>query len=132
MKKKPSRQPRPGLRGEITYGGPQGTFGRHPQQLVPTCRRWTTGPPLPWTPTPVNPEYVVHALDGKLPDNVILSADSGSAANRYARHLRLRGNMRGSLSGTLATMGPGVPYAIGAKSALPDRPSPWSATGPCR
>ncbi|GFN09951.1 thiamine pyrophosphate-requiring protein [Streptomyces microflavus] len=72
---------------------------------------------------PINPEYVVHALDGKLPDDVILTADSGSAANWYARHLRLRGRMRGSLSGTLATMGPGVPYAIGAKFAHSDRPA---------
>jgi pyruvate dehydrogenase (quinone) len=72
---------------------------------------------------PVNPEYVVHALDGLLPDDAIVTADSGSAANWYARHLRLRGRMRGSLSGTLATMGPGVPYAIGAKFAHPDRPA---------
>ncbi|MFD4999175.1 thiamine pyrophosphate-requiring protein [Streptomyces buecherae] len=72
---------------------------------------------------PLNPEYVVHALDAVLPDDVILTADSGSAANWYARHLRLRGAMRGSLSGTLATMGPGVPYAIGAKFAHPDRPA---------
>ncbi|MFD9635802.1 thiamine pyrophosphate-requiring protein [Streptomyces violascens] len=72
---------------------------------------------------PINPEYVVHALDGLLPDDVILAADSGSAANWYARHLRMRGSMRGSLSGTLATMGPGVPYVIGAKFAHPDRPA---------
>ncbi|GGT46056.1 thiamine pyrophosphate-requiring protein [Streptomyces purpureus] len=72
---------------------------------------------------PINPEYVVHALDGLLPDDVILAADSGSAANWYARHLRLRGDMRGSLSGTLATMGSGVPYVIGAKFARPDRPA---------
>ncbi|MCK7624393.1 thiamine pyrophosphate-requiring protein [Streptomyces sp. RS10V-4] len=72
---------------------------------------------------PINPEYVVHALDAQLPDDVILSSDSGSAANWYARHLRMRGRMRGSLSGTLATMGPGVPYAIGAKFAHPDRPA---------
>ncbi|SDN17570.1 thiamine pyrophosphate-requiring protein [Actinacidiphila guanduensis] len=72
---------------------------------------------------PVNPEYVVHALDALLPDDVMLSADSGSSANWYARHLRIRGAMRGSLSGTLATMGPGVPYAIGAKFAHPDRPA---------
>ncbi|MEU1214597.1 thiamine pyrophosphate-requiring protein [Streptomyces sp. NPDC005791] len=71
---------------------------------------------------PVNPEYVVHALDALLPDDVILAADSGSAANWYARHLRMRGSMRGSLSGTLATMGPGVPYLIGAKFAHPGRP----------
>ncbi|MFJ5262481.1 thiamine pyrophosphate-requiring protein [Streptomyces sp. NPDC088387] len=72
---------------------------------------------------PINPEYVVHELDALLPQDVILSADSGSAANWYARHLRLRGDMRGSLSGTLATMGPGVPYAIGAKFAHGDRPA---------
>ncbi|EFL13161.1 thiamine pyrophosphate-requiring protein [Streptomyces sp. C] len=72
---------------------------------------------------PVNPEYVVHALDGLLPGDVMLTADSGSAANWYARHLRFRDGMRGSLSGTLATMGPGVPYAIGAKFAHPGRPA---------
>ncbi|MEU6331207.1 thiamine pyrophosphate-requiring protein [Streptomyces sp. NPDC047049] len=72
---------------------------------------------------PINPEYVVHALDALLPDDVILAADSGSAANWYARHLRMRGTMRGSLSGTLATMGPGVPYVIGAKFAHPERPA---------
>ncbi|MFF0033926.1 thiamine pyrophosphate-requiring protein [Streptomyces avermitilis] len=70
---------------------------------------------------PINPEYVVHAVDALLPDNVILAADSGSSANWYARHIRMRGAMRGSLSGTLATMGPGVPYVIGAKFAHPDR-----------
>ncbi|MFF9644968.1 thiamine pyrophosphate-requiring protein [Kitasatospora aureofaciens] len=72
---------------------------------------------------PINPEYAIHALDHLLPDDVMVTADSGSAANWYARHLRFRGRMRGSLSGTLATMGPGVPYAIGAKFAHPDRPA---------
>ena len=64
-----------------------------------------------------------HELSPRLPDDAIVTADSGSAANWYARHLRIRGDMRGSLSGTLATMGPGVPYAIGAKFAHPDRPA---------
>ncbi|MDX6345495.1 MAG: hypothetical protein QOF84_285 [Streptomyces sp.] len=72
---------------------------------------------------PINPEYVAHALDPQLPDDVMLSSDSGSVANWYARHLRMRGSMRASLSGTLATMGCGVPYAIGAKFAHPDRPA---------
>ncbi|MFI8084431.1 thiamine pyrophosphate-requiring protein [Kitasatospora sp. NPDC086009] len=72
---------------------------------------------------PLNPEHVVHALDALLPENAMIAADSGSAANWYARHLRMRGTMRGSLSGTLATMGPGVPYLIGAKFAHPDRPA---------
>ncbi|MFF4665709.1 thiamine pyrophosphate-requiring protein [Streptomyces sp. NPDC001279] len=72
---------------------------------------------------PVNPEYVVHCADALLPDDLMLAADSGSGANWYARHLRLRGRMRGSLSGTLATMGPGVPYVIGAKFVHPERPA---------
>jgi pyruvate dehydrogenase (quinone) len=72
---------------------------------------------------PVNPMRIFHELSLQLPDNAIIAADSGSAANWYARHLRFRGDMRGSLSGTLATMGPGVPYVIGAKWAHPDRPA---------
>ncbi|MFI5658586.1 thiamine pyrophosphate-requiring protein [Streptomyces sp. NPDC051684] len=71
---------------------------------------------------PINPEHVARALDPLLPDDTILTSDSGSAANWYARHITMRGTMRGSLSGTLATMGCGVPYAIGAKYAHPDRP----------
>ncbi|MEX2980527.1 thiamine pyrophosphate-requiring protein [Streptomyces sp. C36] len=71
---------------------------------------------------PVNPEHVARALSPLLPDDAILTSDSGSVANWYARHITLRGTMRGSLSGTLATMGCGVPYAIGAKFAHPDRP----------
>ncbi|QRP49743.1 thiamine pyrophosphate-requiring protein [Amycolatopsis sp. FDAARGOS 1241] len=71
---------------------------------------------------PVNPMAVVSELSRRLPDNAIVTADSGSSTNWYARNLRIRGTMRGSLSGTLATMGPGVPYAIGAKFAHPDRP----------
>jgi pyruvate dehydrogenase (quinone) len=72
---------------------------------------------------PVNPIRIVSELSARLPDNAIVAADSGSVANWYGQHLRLRGNMRGSLSGTLATMGPAVPYAIGAKWAHPDRPT---------
>ena len=71
---------------------------------------------------PINPEQVFHELSPRLPDDAIVAADSGSAANWYARHIRMRGDMRGSLSGTLATMGPGVPYVIGAKYGNPSRP----------
>ncbi|MFF3208281.1 thiamine pyrophosphate-requiring protein [Streptomyces sp. NPDC002962] len=71
---------------------------------------------------PINPEYVARALSPLLPPDAIVTSDSGSVANWYARHLTLRPGMRGSLSGTLATMGCGVPYAIGAKFAHPDRP----------
>jgi pyruvate dehydrogenase (quinone) len=71
---------------------------------------------------PVNPLRLFSELSPQLPDNAIVAADSGSSANWYARNLRFRGNMRGSLSGNLATMGPGVPYGIGAKFGHPDRP----------
>jgi pyruvate dehydrogenase (quinone) len=72
---------------------------------------------------PVNPELVFHELSPRLPEDTMISADSGSGTNWYARHVRMRGQMRGTLSGTLATMGCGVPYAIGAKYAHPDRPA---------
>ncbi|MDE3207155.1 MAG: thiamine pyrophosphate-requiring protein [Acidobacteriota bacterium] len=71
----------------------------------------------------VNPQRLFWELSEQLPDNAIVASDSGSAANWYARHLRFRAGMRGSLSGTLATMGPGVPYVIGAKFAHPERPA---------
>jgi pyruvate dehydrogenase (quinone) len=71
---------------------------------------------------PVNPQLIFHELSKRLPDRAILTSDSGSAANWFARDVRLRAGMQASLSGTLATMGAGVPYAIGAKFAHPDRP----------
>jgi pyruvate dehydrogenase (quinone) len=71
---------------------------------------------------PVNPMRLFHELSVRLPGNAIVAADSGSAANWYARQLKFHGDIRGSLSGTLATMGPGVPYGIGAKFGHPDRP----------
>ncbi len=71
---------------------------------------------------PINPMRLFSELSPQLPSNAIVAADSGSSANWYARILRFRGDIRGSLSGTLATMGPGVPYGIGAKFAAPERP----------
>src|SRR6201994_886612 len=70
---------------------------------------------------PINPERVFWELSPRLPENCILSSDSGSAANWFARDLKIRRGMMASLSGNLATMGPGVPYAIAAKFAWPDR-----------
>jgi pyruvate dehydrogenase (quinone) len=71
---------------------------------------------------PINPLRLFSELSPQLPDNAIVTADSGSSANWYARNLKFRGNIRGSLSGNLATMGPGVPYGIGAKFGHPQRP----------
>jgi pyruvate dehydrogenase (quinone) len=72
---------------------------------------------------PINPQRVFSEASERLPDNAILAADSGSAANWYARNIRMRPGMRGSLSGTLATMGNGVPYVVGAKFGQPHRPA---------
>jgi pyruvate dehydrogenase (quinone) len=71
---------------------------------------------------PVNPQRVVWELSSRLPDNAIVTSDSGSCANWYARDLKMRRGMMASLSGGLASMGAAVPYAIAAKFAHPDRP----------
>lgn len=71
---------------------------------------------------PINPQRVFWELSPRLPDGAILTADSGSGTNWYARDIKLRKGMMASLSGNLATMGCGVPYAIGAKFAFPERP----------
>jgi pyruvate dehydrogenase (quinone) len=72
--------------------------------------------------TPVNPAFLYFELNKRLPDGAIFSADSGSTATWYARYLKFRKGMMGSLSGNLATMGPAVPYAVAAKFAYPERP----------
>ncbi|PRF27657.1 thiamine pyrophosphate-requiring protein [Burkholderia multivorans] len=70
----------------------------------------------------VNPQRAFTELSPRLPDDVILTSDSGSCANWYARDLTMRRGMMGSLSGGLASMGAAVPYAIAAKFAYPLRP----------
>jgi pyruvate dehydrogenase (quinone) len=72
---------------------------------------------------PINPQRLFWELNRHLPDDAILSSDSGSAANWFARDLKLGPTHMASLSGTLATMGPGVPYAIAAKFCHPNRPA---------
>lgn len=71
---------------------------------------------------PINPQRIFWELSPLLPDRCILTADSGSSANWWARDLKLRAGMMASLSGNLATMGCGMPYAVAAKFAHPDRP----------
>lgn len=71
---------------------------------------------------PINPQRIFWELSKHLPDRSILCGDSGSHTNWYARDVKIRRGMMASLSGKLATMGSGVPYAIGAKMAYPDRP----------
>jgi pyruvate dehydrogenase (quinone) len=71
---------------------------------------------------PMNPQRVAHELSNVLPDDAIITADSGSSTNWFARQVKLKRGNLASLSGTLATMVPGVPYAIAAKFAHPQRP----------
>ncbi|HYI25926.1 MAG TPA: thiamine pyrophosphate-requiring protein, partial [Thermomicrobiales bacterium] len=70
---------------------------------------------------PVNPQLHFQALSPRLPDNAMLAADSGSSTVWYARNLLVREGMKASVSGTLATMGCAIPYALAAKLAFPDR-----------
>src|SRR5215203_3785444 len=71
--------------------------------------------------SPINPQRLFWELSPRLPENCILSADSGTAAGLYARDLKIRPGMMASISGNLASMGCGVPYAIAAKCAFPER-----------
>ncbi len=71
---------------------------------------------------PVNPRYVYHLLNERLPSNSIVTADAGSTADWYGHHLKLGPDMRGNLSGSLASMLAAMPYAMAAKFAHPDRP----------
>jgi pyruvate dehydrogenase (quinone) len=70
---------------------------------------------------PLNPQRVFWELSPRLPENAIITADSGSVANWYARDLRIRRGMKASLSGGLASLGAGTPYAVAGKMAYPDR-----------
>ena len=70
---------------------------------------------------PLNPQRVFWELSPRLPERAIVTADSGSAANWYARDLKFRRGMMGSLSGSLASLGAGTPYAVAAKFAYPER-----------
>jgi pyruvate dehydrogenase (quinone) len=94
------------------------------QDIEQEVERWWTilGDRAQVDGEPINPQLVFNELSPRLPDRVILTADSGSATNWWARQLRLREGMKAALSGTLATMCPGVPYALAAKFAYPDRP----------
>ncbi|MGY4508597.1 pyruvate dehydrogenase (quinone) [Bradyrhizobium sp. USDA 3650] len=71
---------------------------------------------------PVNPQLVAWELSPRLPDRAIITSDSGSCANWFARDLKIRRGMTASLSGGLASMGAAVPYALAAKYAHSDRP----------
>jgi pyruvate dehydrogenase (quinone) len=72
--------------------------------------------------TPVNPQRVAVELSSRLPEDAIVTSDSGSCANWYARDVQVKRGMMCSLSGGLASMGAAVPYAIAARLAHRNRP----------
>jgi len=72
---------------------------------------------------PIKPQRVAWELSQIAPDNAIISGDSGTNTSWIARHFMIRGEQKFSCSGTLATMAPGLPYAIAAQVAFPERKS---------
>jgi pyruvate dehydrogenase (quinone) len=70
---------------------------------------------------PINPQRVFWEVSKRLPENCIMTGDSGSVANWYARDIKIRRGMMGSLSGSLASLGAATPYAMAAKMAFPER-----------
>jgi pyruvate dehydrogenase (quinone) len=70
---------------------------------------------------PLNPQLLFHELSPRLPADALLAVDVGSVTYWYARHIRMRAQMQGHLSSTLASMGSAMPYAIAAKVAHPGR-----------
>jgi len=111
------------LRGLLPYLS-QKEDGRWRESIVESVADWwrTLEARALEPAKPVNPQRVVWELSPRLPDDAIITSDSGSCANWYARDLKIRSGMMASLSGGLASMGAAVPYAIAAKFAHGDRP----------
>ena len=70
---------------------------------------------------PIAPQYLAGCINDLAADDAILTCDSGTVATWAARHWTIRGGREFYLSGNLATMAPGLPYAIGIQHAFPDR-----------
>ncbi|MGO1462207.1 MAG: thiamine pyrophosphate-requiring protein [Marinobacter sp.] len=94
------------------------------QTLVKNTHDWweLMGERASQSAKPINPQQVFWSLNQRLPDNALLASDVGSATNWYARYLKVRRGMHGSVSGGLASMGNGIPYLLAAKFAFPDQP----------
>src|SRR5690625_1497141 len=99
------------------------TDRRWREELEKKIRNWGEGERerAELSANPLNPQYLFWKLSDRLPDNASVTADSGPSPNCFARALKFRRGHMASLSGTLATMCPGVPYATAAKFCYPDR-----------
>src|SRR5438094_5159466 len=71
---------------------------------------------------PIKPQVVAWELGKRLPSDAIVSCDSGTIATWWARHIPVKKGQMHSVSGNLASMAAGLPYAIGAQIAYPTRP----------
>ena len=104
----------------LLKGPPRRTWRRRIERW--TTRWWETLEARAMAPaSPINPQRVVWEMSPRVPDRAIVTSDSGSCANWFARDFKVRQGMMCSLSGGLASMGAAVPYAIAAKFAHPDR-----------
>jgi pyruvate dehydrogenase (quinone) len=99
-----------------TAGSWRDRIGRWNRQWWETLEKRAMAPA-----NPVNPQRVAWELSPRLPHDAIVTSDSGSCANWYARDIKVQRGMMCSLSGGLASMGAAVPYAIAAKFAYPGR-----------
>jgi len=72
---------------------------------------------------PLNPELLFWEFSNMIPDNSVIAVDTGMSTTFFARAVKMRRGMKTAISGTLATMGPAVSYALAAKFAFPDRPA---------
>src|SRR3954447_4797519 len=96
---------------------------KHLETYQGKTRDWNEAMAALESPTrdPIAPQYVAHQLDLLAADDAIMTCDSGTIATWAARHWHIRGSREFYLSGTLATMAPGLPYAIGIQHAHPGR-----------
>lgn len=72
---------------------------------------------------PLNPELLFWEFSKHIPNNAVIAADTGMSTTFFARAVKMRRGMKTAISGTLATMGPAVSFALAAKFAFPDRPA---------
>jgi pyruvate dehydrogenase (quinone) len=98
--------------------------GRWRERIEKSVARWwdTLGRRALREAQPLNPQRVFHELSPRLPQDALLACDTGSAVFWYSRHLKMRPGMQAAHSGSLASMGAALPYAIAGKFAFPDRP----------
>ncbi|GAA0381519.1 thiamine pyrophosphate-binding protein [Microbispora corallina] len=95
----------------------------HLEKYQDAMRKWREDMAALVSPkrSPIAPQYLIGCVDRAASDDAILTCDSGTIATWAARHWTIRGRREFYLSGNLATMAPGLPYAIAMQLAHPGR-----------